>query len=73
MGETLTASNGNWSYSPGSFSFQWMRGSAVIDGATESSYEVLSEDEGEDIRVRVRATNAAGTSRMATSLPTTIS
>lgn len=82
-GQKLTATNGTWSGSePMSFAFQWVRcgtdggkpdGSncAVISGATSSSYTLGSSDVGSRIRVRVTATNSAG-SETAASNATTI-
>jgi len=71
VGSTLTATQGTWSGSPTSFTFQWVRcpsgggqpdGSdcAFIGGATTQAYVVSSGDAGARLRVRVTASNADG-------------
>ena len=61
--ETLTASVSGISDADGlddaSFAYQWIRGSADIEGATDSSYTLVSADEGETIKVRVSFTDDA--------------
>jgi lysophospholipase L1-like esterase len=65
-GETLEATNGTWTDSPTSFSYQWRRcdgfgGSCVnIAGATGPSHVLGSGDVGFRLRVRVAATNSGG-------------
>ena len=66
-GTTLTASTGNWTgHQPISYAYQWMRCDAAgancsdIAGATSQSYAVAQVDIGSTIRVRVTATNEAG-------------
>lgn len=66
-GETLTASSGSWRGTrPISFTFQWLRcnrsgaGCGAIGGATRQTYTLLAADVGQTMRVRVTATNAAG-------------
>jgi chitodextrinase len=66
-GETLTAHPGSWSGTePLSYAYQWRRCDAFgadcadIPGATETSYRLTPAEVGSTIRVRVRATNAAG-------------
>ena len=67
-GQSLKASNGTWSGSPTSFSYQWQdcnsSGSAcsAISGATNATYTLAGEDLGHTIRVQVSATNAGGSS-----------
>ncbi len=71
VGQTLTGSNGTWTDSPTSFTYQWVRcaagggasdGSdcAVISGATTASYVVDTGDVGFTLRFRVTAVNADG-------------
>ena len=71
VGQTLTATQGTWSNSPTSYSYQWVRcpasggasdGSdcAVIGGATTTAYIAASGDVGSRLRVRVTASNADG-------------
>jgi hypothetical protein len=66
-GQLLTAGNGTWKGTPPeSFSYKWelctkARTCSAIAGATASTYRVLSSQIGEQLRVIVSATNAAGT------------
>ena len=72
-GSTLTAGNGNWSNGPTGYTYQWQRlataGWTDIDGETEGTYLVTSEDLGRRLRVTVIATNPDGTASAA-SAPT---
>lgn len=75
VGSTLTASNGTWSNSPTSYTYQWRRcatdGSACGDivGATDKTYTLTSTAVRHTIRVVVTAKNTDG-SASATSDPT---
>jgi hypothetical protein len=66
QGQTLTASTGQWTASPTSYAYRWEdcntagEGCSGIDGATSSSYELVSTDVGHRIRVLVSASNAGG-------------
>ena len=77
QGQTLYTSNGSWSKSPTSYSYQWCRctssgASCVnISGATSSSYALVLADAGSTIRAVVTATNASG-STSATSSQTAV-
>ena len=72
--ETLTASVSGISDADGlgnpGWSYQWIRGSSDIQGATGSSYTLVSADEGERIKVRVSFTDDAGNPESATSAAT---
>jgi hypothetical protein len=76
VGSTLTASQGSWAGSPTSFAYQWVQcprsggqpnGSdcATIGGATTTSYVVSTADAGRRLRVRVTASNADGSTTVA--------
>jgi glucose/arabinose dehydrogenase len=78
QGATLTANEGTWSgTTPMTFAYQWLRCSksggncTSIAGATGKTYVLTGSDVGSKIRVRVAATNAAG-SGSATSEPTAV-
>jgi hypothetical protein len=66
QGQTLTASNGSWSNSPTSFTYQWQRcnidgtGCADIADATKQTYTLAAADVDHRVRVVVTATNADG-------------
>lgn len=82
VGSTLTATQGSWSPTPETTSYQWVRcpssggnenGSdcAVIGGATTTAYIVSSADVGSRLRVRVTA-SIGGDSTTAASNPTNL-
>jgi hypothetical protein len=74
-GSILTASNGSWTNSPTSFTYQWLRCDAdggscnPISGANSRQYTVQTADVGNRLRVTVTASNKDG-SGTATSRPT---
>jgi hypothetical protein len=76
-GQALSTSNGSWSNSPTSFSYQWQDcnssgGSCVsIAGATSSTYKLAGSDVAHTVRVLVTAINAGG-SASASSAATTV-
>lgn len=55
VGETLTAVVGTWKPAPTTVSYQWLRNSKKIDGATASTYVLTDADRGYRIRVKVTA------------------
>lgn len=75
IGRTLSATTGSWSGPPHSYRYQWLRCNAHgrscirIKGAARATYGLARRDAGRRLRVRVTATNAAG-SKAATSQPT---
>ena len=78
VGQTLTAQEGRWTGSePITFAYQWQRCNAQgaacanIPGATAKTYVVTPTDLGDRLRVRVTATNRAG-SAAAVSGPTAV-
>ncbi len=65
VGQTLTVSNGTWSNSPTSYTYQWQRCSSTtsctdIANAVGQSYIVRQADGGLRLRVQVDAINADG-------------
>jgi hypothetical protein len=74
----LTAStSGTTGSTPLTYTYQWLRATTAdgtytaISGATSSRYRLVSADRGRYIKVRLVATNSAGTSTV-TSAATTI-
>ncbi len=65
-GRTLDAAVGTWTGSPTSFAYQWQQstdgGATWVDiaGATAARYVIATTQVGRDLRVRVTATNAHG-------------
>ncbi len=77
IGQTLTASPGQWSGAPTSYAYAWERcnqsgGSCVANGSTGPSYVVQSADAGSTIEVQVTAANSNGSSTPAASAPTAV-
>lgn len=76
-GQILTASDGTWSSSPTSFTYQWQRcandstACGDINGATGKTYTLASGDVGHTVRVVVTAVNADGKAS-ANSAPTDV-
>jgi hypothetical protein len=76
-GRRLTGRKGNWSGSPAGYRYHWLRcskrGSSchAIPAASRPTYHLGRRDVGHRIRMRVTATNAAG-SAGATSRPTRV-
>jgi hypothetical protein len=75
VGLTLTTSNGTWTGSTASYSYQWLRCDTsgntcgAIYGATSQTYTVAQADFGSTLRTTVSASNSAG-SAAATSAAT---
>lgn len=59
VGSTLTTTNGTWTNTP-TFTYQWLRGSTVIPGATSSTYVLVGADVGFTIKSKVTGTNTSG-------------
>jgi hypothetical protein len=73
-GETLTAGNGTWANNPTSFDYQWRRcngsgGNCKDIGKNKNTYQLVTADVGNTIRVDVKAKNQFGNTT-ATSAPT---
>jgi len=65
QGQVLTTTNGTWTNSPTTFTYQWRRGGVDIGGATASTYTLVAADRGTNITCVVTAGN--GLSASATS------
>jgi len=83
QGRSLSTSNGSWSGTQLSFAYQWVRcgadggrpdggDCAVISGATKRNYEVVRADVDFRLRVRVTASNAEGSSTVASNPTATV-
>jgi hypothetical protein len=68
VGSTLTASDGSWTNSPSSFTYQWANTGAIIK--TASTYIPVAADIGNLLTVTIVAANASGPSSPAISLAT---
>jgi hypothetical protein len=53
VGQTLTANTGGITNPKGDAAYQWKRGDADIDGATEEEYLLIKDDQGKTITVTV--------------------
>jgi hypothetical protein len=61
VGQTLSCSQGSWlGGAPTSYAYQWFRGTALISGATSSTYTLVSADDGTSVTCRVQAINSGG-------------
>jgi hypothetical protein len=69
VGETVTCETSNWTGSPTSYEFQWLRNGVAIAGAnsgqvssseTKFAYTLTAADLGKAIQCEVTATNAGG-------------
>jgi hypothetical protein len=77
VGQTLTASPGEWTGAPTSYQFSWHRcdsqgNCSPIAGETASTHLIGDADGGHRLRVEVTATNSLGTSLPAYSAPTAV-
>ncbi len=76
VGETLTGSEGTWSHSPTTFSYQWLSCDATgancvaIEGADGATYRVPHAQLGHRLSLQVTASNFGGSGSSATSSPT---
>ena len=66
LGSVLTTTNGTWTNSPISYTYQWKRGATNI-GTNSNTYTLVTADSLASITCEVTAINAAGSSIPATS------
>ncbi|WP_165400076.1 glycoside hydrolase family 3 C-terminal domain-containing protein [Motilibacter rhizosphaerae] len=69
IGQTLSATPGQWTQPQLRFAYQWLRDGQAIPGEDKHSYRVGAIDAGKSISVRVTATPHAGPTGTATSAP----
>lgn len=62
IGRTLATTNGSWTNSPYSYTYQWYRDGSAISGETDSSYIVEGVDIYSEITCKVIAINDGGSS-----------
>jgi hypothetical protein len=78
QGSTLSTSNGSWTNSPTSWSYQWEdcntsgASCANISGATTSSYTLGAGDVGDTVRVVVTVHNAGGSTSASSAQTATV-
>jgi thermitase len=78
VGQKLIATTGSWSQSPSAYAYRWQRCGSTglncspISAATAQTYTVVTADVGSTLRVSVTASNSAGASTPASSLPTSV-
>ena len=61
VGQVLTASQGNWSGTPSSYAYQWVRSPATNVGTNANTYTLVAGDSAHQVACIVSATNATGT------------
>lgn len=62
VGDTLTVTNGTWTGTPTSYSYNWIRAGVPIGAPDQNTYLVVLADTGAEIKCDVTATNATGSS-----------
>ncbi|NQX28342.1 hypothetical protein HQQ81_13430 [Microbacteriaceae bacterium VKM Ac-2854] len=72
VGQTLTATPGNWGPAPVDLAYQWNRNGTAIAGATNPSYGLTSADAGTSITVTVTGSKYAYTTASRTSVASSI-
>ncbi len=60
VGQTLSTTDGTWTGTPTSYTYQWQRAGVNISSATASTYVLIGSDYASAIRCVVTATNATG-------------
>ena len=70
--EKLSCSPGTWTNFPSMYAAQWSRNGNPLQGATQSTYTVKTDDEGAVLTCTITASNAAGTGLPARSKGVTV-
>lgn len=65
IGSVLSCSQGSWNNNPASVAYKWLRNGSAVAGQTGNTYTVQSADVGTGISCEVTATNAAGSTAVA--------
>lgn len=77
-GRSRSTSNGSWTNSPSSFTYQWQdcntsgTGCANITGATASTYTLTANEVGDTVRSVVTARNSGGSTPADTAATATV-
>jgi hypothetical protein len=72
VGSTLKVSVGDWSPTPKTFEYQWLRNGNAIKGATSATYVPVAADAGKQISVRVVGSRVAYVTASVTSGTVTV-
>lgn len=70
VGRTLRVSNGTWSPTASSWTYQWYRGATRIAGATAQTYRLVRADRGQRVSAKVTARRPGYAPGSAKSAPT---
>lgn len=70
IGVPLTANTGTWTPTPTTFTYQWLRGTTAISGATSATYTPVAADLGKMLAVTVTGELVGYTTASSTSLDT---
>lgn len=68
LGQTLATTDGTWTGSPTTYSYQWKKDGVDISGATSSTYSIVSGDMSHSITCTVTASNGLPASATSNSL-----
>jgi hypothetical protein len=69
FGQQLTATNGTWTGSPSSYTYQWLRNGTSIGSATAQTYFSVLADIGQQLTISVTAVNGSGSATASSTLP----
>jgi hypothetical protein len=72
VGQTLSTTNGVWSFTPSGYTYQWKRDGSSIGGATANTHVLVELDAGADITCEVTAYDGGVPAAPATSNSLTI-